>query len=654
MSGKYNNKFVTVPTRKWKNNKDLADDYDIADNPANMAYKKNLKVLLVGHAGAEQAMLVRRLQHMPDYEVELLESPRDLHALQEIEKHSPQVVFLIHGYKFDALNFIIRFSRKVGEIPLLVLAMSGNERTAVEYMRAGAGDFLSRTDLEEKTISLAVKEALKRNTIIQREKRAKDAVRKNEASYRSLFQNSPIGILLTDRNGLVSKANITMLALMEKFSQGDSFPANILEYTPFKETGFSTNYRICIEHGELIQAECSLQDKDGRNVYLRYHLTPIFDYNRKVTHIQTLLEDITEQKNVESALQEAKRRQMEMLSNMQLLAIILDINGNIVFCNEFFLSLTGWKRDEIIGANWYARFLPGGDGKRKDLNALLNPQLLFYRNEILTKNGARHVIHWNNTILKDRDGAINGIASIGEDITNKLIAEQEIRNLSHSIIQVQEEERSRIAMEIHDDVGQTLFALKLRVQQALSRLNGKSLEKGEIPQAGKNKDETASILEMIDYIANYIRAFSHNLSPIGLKNLGLPKAITNLVDSYQFSDDDNPIHIHINIDDLDSFFPENWEINFYRIIQEALNNITKHAEATEVEILAHNPGNRLLVRLKDNGKGMNIDPSDDNRAHGIGLLIMRERANLMGARFSIKSSLNSGTEITIEIPKRNL
>ena len=599
------------------------------------------------------SMVVNASVEGGDALVRLLESTT-LHKIRALRADPDSAFWLLSNHSHTRLVFYncvtgnfpqpeqilkIRKNGFSGSIALLTGKEAPSE-VLLPLLRSGVDDYIDFFELNQEIFD----EFLLKMLDLRGPERA---VPENEEEefFRILFENAPVGLMIMDRDGSISAVNTMMLSILEKlFSMPMvKFPEKIMDFPPLRETSFVQDIQRCLERVELIESECSVQDSAGFTHHLKYQFTPAVEFSGRVTGVQAVISDITRQKTAEEASRESRRRLTEMLTNIRLLAVMLDMDGNITFCNDFLLSLTGWEREEILGKNWYAHFIPESRGKSRDLNQLLNPETLHYRHEIVTREGGTRIIHWNNTLLKDQNGKINGIASIGEDVTERLKAEEEIKDLSLTIIQVQEEERSRISMEIHDEVGQSLFALKLKLQRFFAELKDQ-----------KNAEKTArEVIPLINLIANHIRQFSHNLSPVGLKNLGLPSAIEKLVETYQ---DSSKLNIRLRIDDLDRFFPGNWDINFYRIVQEALNNIVKHSGADEAEVLAHNPGNRLLVRIKDNGKGADFDHLGRRQGSrgGIGLSIMRQRANLMGAKFNIRSYSDGGTEITIEIPKRKL
>jgi PAS domain S-box-containing protein len=143
-----------------------------------------------------------------------------------------------------------------------------------------------------------------------------------------------------------------------------------------------------------------------------------------------MMNDITERKQAEAKLRQSEQRFIDMLSDLQLISLILDVEGNIAFCNDYLLKLTGWKRDEILGLNWFEKFIPNPPVNFLDMYKRSMKEGVFetYReNPIITKAGDLRLVSWSNTILRGIQGNVIGLASIGEDITERKNAEQSIR-----------------------------------------------------------------------------------------------------------------------------------------------------------------------------------------------------------------------------------
>ena len=175
-------------------------------------------------------------------------------------------------------------------------------------------------------------------------------------------------------------------------------------------------------------------------------------------HTAALTVSMVKREQANEALRESERRLREMLENIQLIAVLLDLEGRVTFCNEFLLQISGYTRDEVLGHDWFAQFAPDAraDVKEAFLQGLKRGEIAaHYENQIRTKSGEERSIRFNNTILRDGQGKIIGTTSLGEDITERKQAEEALR---------ESEERYRLFIEtspygigVHQD-GKIVFA----------------------------------------------------------------------------------------------------------------------------------------------------------------------------------------------------
>jgi signal transduction histidine kinase len=210
---------------------------------------------------------------------------------------------------------------------------------------------------------------------------------------------------------------------------------------------------------------------------------------------------------------------------------------------------------------------------------------------------------------------------------------------SQQLIASQENERKRIASELHDSLGQRLIVINNLVHFSI-----KSQNKGITPGV----DAMQEISDEVGGAIQETREISYNLRPFQLDRLGLTKAVEIVARTLGSA---SGIRIASEIDNIDDALPKDLRINFYRIVQESLNNIMKHSQATDVDIHITRDKERVILSIRDNGIGFNLAsrPSKGGKS-GFGLTGMEERAHSLGGNFRVRSAPGQGTVMTVEIP----
>ena len=178
------------------------------------------------------------------------------------------------------------------------------------------------------------------------------------------------------------------------------------------------------------RTEYRIRHKDGGYRWVEDSRRLVRDREGLPVELVGVWSDITERKRAQDELHESERQLREMLDNLELVAVMVERDARIAYCNDYFLRLTGWQREEVIGFNWFDRFVPPErvDDARKRLTVLLagGQDLLHSTHEVLTRSGQRRLLQWNNSLMYSASGEVVGTASIAEDITDRVRLEKQL------------------------------------------------------------------------------------------------------------------------------------------------------------------------------------------------------------------------------------
>jgi diguanylate cyclase (GGDEF)-like protein/PAS domain S-box-containing protein len=264
-----------------------------------------------------------------------------------------------------------------------------------------------------------------------RERRAAEvALRHSEARFRALAEGEAAAVFVVEGEGL-RYVNPALEALT-------GHKAAELLSMKFWDLAHPDARPAFREQGLLAQSpsspparfELKLLNRRGEPRWVDLTLTPVEIEGRRSAMATAF--DITERKLTDEALRESERRLREILDNMQLVAVLLDLEGVVTYCNEYLLELLGCVEDEVVGRDWFASFLPeeGRDAARRSFREKVTRGTIeaHEQGELVTRAGDRRLISWSNTILRDAEGRVLGAASIGADVTDKSRAEERLRH----------------------------------------------------------------------------------------------------------------------------------------------------------------------------------------------------------------------------------
>jgi signal transduction histidine kinase len=230
------------------------------------------------------------------------------------------------------------------------------------------------------------------------------------------------------------------------------------------------------------------------------------------------------------------------------------------------------------------------------------------------------------------------INKLKESEDNFKKSEQRLRTLSAELIIIQERERSRISKELHDQLGQSMMLLTFKLRAIHKKFNNKSL-----------RHKIDSILENVNETIESIRRLTKDLSPTSLESLGLSTAVEYLIEEVS-----NGLNIEPSVDfeDVDHLLSSPVQLNIYRIFQEALTNIGKHAQAKHISSIMKKADGHIYLEITDDGQGFDVNAvvADPHKTRKFGLGTMNERVRLIGGTINLQSQRGSGTRIIITVP----
>jgi PAS domain S-box-containing protein len=385
-----------------------------------------------------------------------------------------------------------------------------------------------------------------------------------------------------------------------------------------------------IEHYETARVS-----KEGKKVFVSLTMAPVRDSSGRVVGFSKIARDITSRKQADLLLLETEKRFRLMADLAPVLMWMSGPDKLFTDFNRGWLGFTGRTLQEELGEGWTRNVHPD------DLQSCLQTyrQAFDARESFATEYRFRRHDSQYRWMLDQGvpryldDGVFAGYIGCCIDITDEKEAKTILAELSGRLIRAQEEERARIARELHDDVNQRLALLANGLYELLTA------ERGETTL----KKELSELLEGATQIATDIHHLSHGLHPSKLQYLGLAAAVRELCEEFSKQ---HKIRVECIVRGLPAKLDENARVTLFRTIQESLRNVAKHSQARHVKIELTGESEAVRLCISDDGVGFSFR-RDGNR--GLGLVSMRERVKLIGGEFSIRP-LPLGTQVEVTIP----
>ena len=411
--------------------------------------------------------------------------------------------------------------------------------------------------------------------------------------------------------------------------------AYYLIYKALIETGFIKPYNLLFR--DLKKSEEELRRaNDQLETRVQQRTVQLIDANR------ALQAEILERKCVEKGLAEAERNYSRLLEN-SLTGIYINLDGRIVFANQRFAEIYGYSREEIEGIENLKLVHPEDREliEERRLRRLRGEELPSeYDSRGLTRDGRTIWVSRRNTLI-DYRGKPAILGNIVETTQRKQMEEslqesrKELRLLSAQLLTAQENERKWIAQELHDSIGQTLAAAKFSLERKTSQMDIQKAPPGILLE---------NVLSLIQNGIDEARTIMMNLRPSILDDLGILATINWFCREFQRIYSHLLIHRDIRVEEKD--IPSHLKIVIFRILQEGMNNVSKHSRAKAVFLSLDKTPQTIELEIRDNGLGFSLETAP----RGLGLTSMKERAELSGGTFVLEAAGGQGTRLRASWP----
>lgn len=487
---------------------------------------------------------------------------------------------------------------------------------------------------------------------ITERKQIEEELRSSEDRFRMLFEYAPDGYYLSDAEGHFIDGNRAAEEIVG-YKREELIGKNFLELkllSPeqiLRAAGLLAQNRLGEPTGP---DEFTLNRKDGKQVFVEIRTLPVKIKGEAL--VLGIARDVTERKQTEEALRQSEERYALTTRAGEVGVWDWSPETNEIYLDPNLKAMLGYRDHEIRNhLDHWGKFVHPDDAKRvmAEANAHLEGLTPHYEiaHRMLHKDGSVRWFLARGTAIRDEKGKVYRVVGTDTDITERKQTEEALREsekrlriLSSHLLSGQEAERRRISVELHDELGQSLIGLKLQLR---------SIEKELQKDPGALKKECEKAQRHIDRIIDSVHRLSRDLSPHVLEDLGLSAALRWLISDFSKL---HRISASSEIGNIDRYFSREAQRLVYRIFQEALTNIGKHAQATHVSVAIREEADRVSFSVEDDGKGFDAKQAmrRDSTEKGMGLSTMEERAWMLGGSLSIWSQEGGGTRLDFTIP----
>jgi PAS domain S-box-containing protein len=603
---------------------------------------ESLKILLL-EDNPEDAEIVQRQLKRANFKCVVKVATNKETFLQALDDFNPAIILSDnHLPQFSAEEALIIVQQRSLLIPFILVTGTATDEFAANIIKSGADDYILKDRLTR--LPLAIDAALKQRQVEKERQKTIEKLAQSEKKYRTLFSKSPLPKWIYDFETLrfleVNEAAIRHYG----YTSEEFLSMTIKDIRPVEDQEHLTDDLNKVENDPDIRTGNWRHRKKNGELIIVDTTAHFIDYaNRKARMV--VARDITDQVKMEQQKEFDRNNLSALINNTDDLIWSIDNNFNLVTCNESFRRMIVMVSGQPIASGDY---ILSSQFTKEQVARYLSFYNRAFSGETFSiiEQFDSPIQFWSEISFYPirQDGVVAGTACFSRDITKRKKNEEELhlmeerllnqkvqeqKEVTRAIIKAQERERDYIGRELHDNVSQILASTKLY-----------------LAMAGKKKEELKEIikypLELIDSSILEIRVLTSGyVAP--RKDVNLEELIQTLLDKVK---DTSAMQTMFTYDTRDDVLNEELKLNLYRILQEQINNIIKHADAKNINVTLMADGNVIQLIIADDGKG--FDP--DAKRKGIGISNMINRIESFNGEMRIESSPGNGCRTYIRIP----
>jgi len=475
-------------------------------------------------------------------------------------------------------------------------------------------------------------------------------------------RNFELAQLNDDLTNLLSSVNIAILMLsgdwrIRRFTPQAEILLNLL---PADVGRPIVNLRPNIDVPDLATLVTEVVDtmtlherevQDWQGCWYSMRVRPYRTMDNRIDGAVITFIDIDAAKRIHLELQREQTFTAAVLESAAALVMVTDMHGHIDRFNLACCRLSEYSFAEVEGKLFWDVLVPPEEMEavKQGYQELAESRSAReHENHWVDRSGQRHLISWSSTAVTEAQDATRHLVWVGVDVTEARLAEhalqqteilrhsqEQLRTLTAGLVEAQEEERRRISQELHDDISQRLAALAIQAE-VLHQAHGIS--------ADELQGKLGELQKQMEALSEDLRHTARNLHPFTLTQLGLEPALRSYCAEFSSL---KQFKVRFTARALPGTIPSAVALCVYRVVQEALGNVAKHAGAKRAVVSVSGSGGALHVDIRDNGHGFDLDQA---KGKGLGLISMEERVRQLGGTFSISPRPGDGTRIEIRIP----